>query len=200
MNVFFLREDPKQCAREHCDKHVVKMNCEYAQILSTAHRVLDGEMWYGQAANGRKIIRYFLNNAVYNSELYLAAHINHPSVKWARYSKENYEWLYKMWIALGEEYTYRYGKKHESLTKLEYLLLTPPNNFKKTGFTQPPPAMSQYPDCIVEGDSIASYRNYYWAAKRDFCVWTRRDKPDWWQNYERKGIETETYVSISERV
>ena len=29
----------------HCDKHVVKMILEYAQLLSTAHRVLDGDEW-----------------------------------------------------------------------------------------------------------------------------------------------------------
>jgi hypothetical protein len=39
----------------HCDKHVVKMIIEYAQLMSTAHRVLDGEEYFDKTANGRKI-------------------------------------------------------------------------------------------------------------------------------------------------
>ena len=32
----------------HCDKHVVKMIIEYAQLMSTAHRVLDGDPYEGR--------------------------------------------------------------------------------------------------------------------------------------------------------
>ena len=42
MNIFYLHEKPEVCAKMHCDKHVVKMIIEYAQMLSTAHRMLDG--------------------------------------------------------------------------------------------------------------------------------------------------------------
>ena len=45
MNIFYLDKDPKRCAEMHCDKHVVKMSLEYAQLLSTAHRILDGDEW-----------------------------------------------------------------------------------------------------------------------------------------------------------
>ena len=54
-------------------------------------------------------------------------------------------------------------------------------------FTQPTPAMKAYPECIVEGDSIQSYRNFYRADKREFAKWTKRDKPEWWTEYEREG-------------
>ena len=39
MNLFYLHKDPVQSAEMHCDKHVVKMIIEYAQMLSTAHRM-----------------------------------------------------------------------------------------------------------------------------------------------------------------
>jgi len=42
MNIFYLNPEPKICAEMHLDKHVVKMIIEYAQLMSTAHRVLDG--------------------------------------------------------------------------------------------------------------------------------------------------------------
>ena len=43
MNIFYLSTNTDECARYHCDKHVVKMILETAQMLSTAHRVLDGD-------------------------------------------------------------------------------------------------------------------------------------------------------------
>ena len=43
MNIFFLDQDPRQCAEWMVDKHVVKMIVETAQLLSTAHRIMDGE-------------------------------------------------------------------------------------------------------------------------------------------------------------
>ena len=52
MNIFYLNRDPIECALQHCDKHVVKMIIEYAQLMSTAHRVLDGELYFDKAKNG----------------------------------------------------------------------------------------------------------------------------------------------------
>jgi hypothetical protein len=43
MNIFYLDKDPIKAAEYSCDKHVVKMILESAQMLCTAHRVLDGE-------------------------------------------------------------------------------------------------------------------------------------------------------------
>lgn len=187
MNIFYLNENPDLCAKEHLDKHSSKMCVEYAQILSTAHRVLDGHIWFGRSTNGRKVARYFHPNSIMNQELYKAAHINHPSTKWARESLANYCWLYDLWIALCKEYEHRYERVHESYRKLEMPLMLTPDNIPDEPFTQPPPAMKEYPQCIVEGDSIASYRNYYWEAKRPFARWTKRTKPVWW--IERENAE-----------
>ena len=59
MNIFYLSDDPQLCAEQHCDKHVVKMCIEYAQLLSTAHRILDGKE-YTVIQNGRRIKRWRL--------------------------------------------------------------------------------------------------------------------------------------------
>jgi len=192
MNIFYLDPEPQECARQHCDKHVVKMCIEYAQLLSTAHRVIDGEIWEGRTTNGRRINRYFHPDGLMNLNLYKACHVNHPSAKWVRDSRANYEWLYEMWMFLCEEYTHRYGRKHASQEKLEYYLLLAPERITESNFTQPTPAMAQYPQCIVEGDSIKSYRNFYWADKREFAKWTKRNKPEWWSEYEWKGQQAET--------
>ena len=42
MNIFVLDSDPVVSAQMMCDKHVVKMIVESAQMLSTVHRYLDG--------------------------------------------------------------------------------------------------------------------------------------------------------------
>src|SRR6056300_26139 len=174
MNVFYLDRDPVTAAQMHCDKHVVKMIVEYAQLMSTAHRVLDGEHWYGRTTNGRRISRFFHPDPDMNAQLYKASHMNHPSALWVRRSDRNYTWLYDMWTALCAEYTHRYGRIHESFRKLEYYLLLPPQKMPGGEFTQPTPAMGNRPECIVEGDSLESYRNYYWEDKREFANWTNR--------------------------
>ena len=38
MNIFHLDKNPIKCALYHCDKHVVKMILETAQMLSTAYQ------------------------------------------------------------------------------------------------------------------------------------------------------------------
>ena len=55
MNIFALDTDPVIAAQSHCDKHVVKMIIEYAQLMSTAHRVLDGALYQDKTANNRSI-------------------------------------------------------------------------------------------------------------------------------------------------
>ena len=55
MNIFYLHRDPIVAAEMSCDKHVVKMILESAQLLCTCHRVQDGTEYYGKTANGRKI-------------------------------------------------------------------------------------------------------------------------------------------------
>ena len=61
MNIFFLDYDAQRCAEYHCDKHVVKMIIEYAQLMSTAHRILDGKQ-YIENNKGRMIKRWKLND------------------------------------------------------------------------------------------------------------------------------------------
>ena len=89
MNIFFLSENPVQAAEWMVDKHVVKMILESAQLLSTAHRIIDGRETQGKSATGRNVKRWILNDAR-EPVLYSATHINHPSAVWCRQSVENY--------------------------------------------------------------------------------------------------------------
>jgi hypothetical protein len=92
------------------DKHVTKMIVETAQLLSTAHRLLDGNMVIQKNPSGRKMKRWMLDDDR-NRVLYLASHIKHPSAIWCMKTNNNYNWLYNHLLQLIEEYKYRYGNK-----------------------------------------------------------------------------------------
>jgi hypothetical protein len=150
------------------------MILEYAQLLSTAHRVLGGTLLTGISDSGRKTTSWILPDAD-NDILYKATHINHPSAIWVRQSDLNYMWLYVMFRALLSEYTYRYGKQH-ACERLIPSLENLPRNFIVGKFTEPTPAMP--PEYIVAGDSVQSYKNYYNGSKKHLHNWKLRPIPD----------------------
>ena len=93
MNIFYIDESPVQAARWMVDKHVVKMILESAQLLSTAHRVLDGmEVIVVNPDTNRKGKRWILPDAR-EGKLYKATHMNHQSAIWCRESIQNYKCL-----------------------------------------------------------------------------------------------------------
>ena len=178
MNIFYLDNDPRACAEMHLDKHVVKMIIEYAQLMSTAHRLLDGVPYLDKTANGRNIKRWRLEEPV-ETVMMKASHINHPSAVWVRASKQNYIWLQRMWYYLCKEYTYRYGKIHAVEKRMSDALYISPNNIPDLPFTCPTPAMPD--ECKVVGNSLESYHRYYRERKNHFAKWTKREIPYWYQ-------------------
>ena len=158
MNIFYVDRDPIVSAQMMCDKHVVKMILESAQMLSTAHRVLDGDEYADEVG------------------LYKMAHKNHPSTIWVRSSVHNYMWLYVHMTALMDEYTYRYGKHHATERLLEPLKDCP-KTIPTIDFTDPPQCM---PDHCKSDDTVQSYQTYYILEKSDFATWKRREVPRWW--------------------
>lgn len=183
INIFYLSHDPVQCAQWHVDKHVVKMILESCQLLSTAHRVLDGTQTIEKRyvagslpARWRNIKRWKLANSEHDKMVYQATHINHPSAVWVRQSSENYSWLHSLTIALLVEYEYRYGKEHKCKNLANHLSRVP-KNIPKEIFTQPTQAMPE--EYKVYSDSIAAYRKYYIGAKARMASWKNRVKPDW---------------------
>jgi len=180
----------------HLDKHVVKMILEYAQLLSTAHRVIDGTICDGFSISGRRKKTYTLSDSR-NDILYSATHINHPSAIWVRQSYANYVWLSKLLTELCGEYTYRYGKVHKvERDGLEKELMYPPNNippFEK--FTEPTPAMPDEVKVLrevatdrYEIDSIKSYHKYYIKNKSHIAKWTKRQMPVWYSEGIKSAI------------
>ena len=187
MNIFYLDKDPVKAAEMSCDKHVVKMILESAQMLSTAKRVLDGKEYLDTTKNGRKIKRWRLDNSNEEAIIYKAGWLRHPSTQWVMKSAYNYRWLYLHMMALNEQYKLRYNhtKDHLCIQKLGQLLKTPPKNINVRAIgTDATPAMPD--ECIVPGDSVASYRKYYIMKKKRFATWKSPAKiPQWF----KEGVE-----------
>jgi hypothetical protein len=151
MNIFVLDKDPVLAAQYQCDKHVVKMPLESAQMLcSVAYR-------FGQPAK------------------YKPTHPRHPCTIWAGDSVGNWFWLYDHAIALCDEYKFRYGKQHASRLVIEALQPPP---ILVTRLTDFPQAM---PDEYRCNDPVEAYRAYYRAEKRRFANWTNRNVPQWFK-------------------
>ena len=160
MNIFHLDNSPEQAAIYHNDKHVVKMILEAAQMLSTAHRVLDGD----ERAD--------------SLGLYKTAMKNHPCTIWVRETSDNYMWLYEHFYALCSEYTTRYGREHLSFTKLNDNLSKLPLNIAISHKTTMPQAM---PDEYKCQDPIKAYRDYM-VNEKHYAKWNKipERQPMWW--------------------
>ena len=158
MNIFHLDKNPKICAEYHCDKHVVKMILEYAQILCTVHH---------------------LCNSSPNPKLYKPAFKNHPDTIWARATTGNYCWLYLLFRHLCKEYTYRYNKVHITEKKLLEILNIIPDQIKIGNITRLPQCMF---DDVKHKNEIIAYHQFYNIYKRPFCTWTNREKPYFFKN------------------
>lgn len=99
MNIFVLDRNPIIAAQYHCDRHVVKMILESAQMLSTA-----------------------------TGMGYKPTHHNHPCTLWVKQSAQNALWLHQLAFYLNREWQERYGHKNnhkswEVIKTLDYGML-----------------------------------------------------------------------------
>lgn len=190
MNIFYIARSPRAAAQAHCDKHVVKMILETAQLLSTAWHVAAPDSvstdtvatdplfrsWMPNDAKFQHGVAYYLGN----QKIYAPTHEHHPSALWVRESRAAYDWAWQLGQELLDEYTYRYGREHASRHALRTLEFPPPG-LPDDPLTEPPVAMPDH--CVVEVDgyvdALASYRNYYRTEKARMLTYTRRPPPDW---------------------
>lgn len=137
MNIFVLDTDIEKCAQALCDKHVVKMVLETAQLLSTAITKFD---------------------VTVPACAYKATHINHPCTKWAYESEANFNWLRTLGLAIGDEYRHRYGKVHKSTAVISAM----PHFDTDKSITKFAQAM---PNEYKRMDAVRAYREYYTKDK-----------------------------------
>ena len=151
MNIFVTDENPVIAAQNLCDKHVVKMILESAQMLCAAFE--NGEAPYRRS------------------------HFNHPCTKWTRASQPNYKWLLTHAYAMCAEYSHRYHKTHKSAEVITWC----ENNYHKLnlpdiGLTLFAQAM---PDQYKNKNTTQAYRDYYNGEKASFAKWKSQIIPEW---------------------
>lgn len=159
MNIFVVDLDPSVAARSLCDRHVVKMLLESAQMLChIAHK-------YGIEAPYKDLSK---------------KHHKHPCVVWSLKSKQNCEWLTQHALELCREYTARYNKRHKSQDVIEWFVANRPN-LPDIGLTPFALAIKveRYAHLIKPNDPVRTYRDFYMADKAGFATW-KRNKPDWY--------------------
>jgi len=151
MNIFVLDLNISKCAKYHCDRHVVKMILESAQMLSTALRL-----------NGLDLG-------------YQVAHQNHPCTVWTRASLSNWKWLRELAKELNLEYKYRFNKieNHKSWDLIQTLPAPPIKDAGLTPFAQAMPV--QYKN----ENPVLAYRSFYIGEKFKLFQWTKRKTPSW---------------------
>ena len=181
MNIFVLDNDPVKAAEYHCDSHVCKMMVETAQMLGsciwfsnniTSKKEINSAPFQKKESIWKNFPRTDLNGVI---QPYGIGYMNHPCTKWARESRDNYEWLCILGISLCGEYMKRYNNIssvfdiivwfHDNAPELPDIGLTP--------FAQ---AM---PDHLKSDDAVQSYKQYYIEYKASFAKW-KLNTPDWW--------------------
>ena len=153
MNIFVLSLNAREAAEYHCDKHVVKMILETAQLLYCAHWVVDPDNIPAGA--------------------YRKTHPNHPCAIWVRESTENYRWLSDLGLCLCREYTYRYGKHHKTEAHIAWLS----DNFPPLPAVPRTPFRMAMPDEFKCDDPVLAYQAYYLGAKERMLTFSKRPPP-----------------------
>ena len=202
----------------HCDKHVVKMILESAQMICTTKRVLDGKLikvavrrekgielkdWYTIDTDSFEEKPVIIHGDFYpvleSYEVYASTHINHPCTQWVMKTYANFIWLRQLAYYLNEEYKYRFNhtENHKSMDVIEGLDLD--NKLWEGRLTKPALAMDaeykissgfnvrQTKNIIKRREAIllviSSYRNYYAKAKANLLTYTKRERPEWLDEY-----------------
>ena len=163
MNIFAVSDDPRLAALQLPDKLVPKMIVESAQMLSTAHRVLDGDEKADML------------------HLYKKAYENHPSTIWVRKDAMNYWWLWMHALTLCEEYKWRFTDEggigmHKTVPiihALQELPLNIPAN-KDTNYE----VLADLPLCMPDQYKESGHSNYHqYYAVESYQKFVTQDKP-----------------------
>lgn len=188
MNIFVLSYDAESAASMMCDKHIPKMIVESCQMLSTAHRVLDGQEYMDKTATGRSVKRWRLKDQELEDELHHACYVNHPCTQFCRDNRYNYLWLYRHLQRMLQEYLYRFSpdRGHACETVVR-LLCNPPSNIPSGSTTNGIDWAVAMPDVYkvydVQGrpEVVSSYRNFYIRSKSRFAKWRNLGQmPSWY--------------------
>ena len=172
MNIFVTSNCPRISAQALDNKRVVKMVLETAQLLSTA---------------------IFINSGITYDNIYKPTHIKHPCTVWTALTLGNWDWVFQHFVALCEEYGFRYNKQHASEKILPYLLKhrTDIKNGAITAFANCTRSETMQIDFKHIKDTCEAYKKYLiakWDHDKSSPKWINRKPPLW---YNHRFIEYE---------
>jgi hypothetical protein len=164
MNIFVTSLCPRISAQVLDNKRVVKMVLETAQLLSTA---------------------IFINSTIAYDDIYKPTHIKHPCTVWTALNLGNWDWLFKHFVALCEEYNFRYNKQHASEKILPYLLKhrTYIKSGSITAFANCTRSEALQVDFTQTKDTCEAYKQYLtakWYHDKLPPKWINREAPLWY--------------------
>jgi len=159
VNIFVLDLDARAAARLHCDRPVVKMPTETAQLMCTALAV------HGRSGLG-----------------YKPTHVHHPCALWAARSRANFEWLGELGLELVEEHGRRYA--HTAAGRRGHAAGPVLREALGLRASVPAGALTDFaqamPDERRGDDVVEAYRRYYRLDKQAIATWRAPStRPDW---------------------
>lgn len=155
-----------------CDKHVIKMITETAQLLATAVYLRSSD------TDHKRLLELASAKVVCKP-----THHHHPCVKWAIESVDNMAWLLAHGLALSQEYYDRYGHLKQRRHRSEAYIRNTESEFP-THFDGKPELHTDFvqalPEDLRSNDAVTSYRHYYMRDKRQIARWKNGPTPEWW--------------------
>ena len=161
VNFFYLHNNPTKCARYYCNKHVLKIPIEIAQILCNIH--------------------YELSENVPPYKKCLAVKSTLGPYVWIKESLANYKYAVALGIALINEYKYRYNKEsHKTENSLKWLSKNLPDILPDIGPTPFRMTHQQSMYQYLSEDSVFNSRFMYTEIKCTRDSWRNRSTPKWY--------------------
>jgi hypothetical protein len=153
MNRFIIEQDVDSIAKSLCNKHIVKMPLEEAQMLSFAIKRYAPDIEGLQ--NGPK------------------AHAKHPCTIWAGDNRMNYRYSLSLLTSMCKEYTRRYLRDHKCSLLIPKFMECEKYIPDVTNFR------TSHPQCFgKDNDHFKTDENWPIQAYRKYYRW-KYDTTDW---------------------
>ena len=168
MNIFKISESPIIAAKSLCNAHVIKMPSETVTLLNNA---------FGRLNDKGKQKAYHM----------------HPASVWTRKTRENFNWTIQHGLALCEEYSRRYKRRHASQDAIEFAQQKGKDLiFQESGLTEFVRCFSEFKIELdaTEPDTLMAYRKFYILDKEPFAKWPSiKEIPEWWPEISEKYVD-----------
>ena len=168
VNFFYLDVDPKKCAQYYCNKHIIKIPIEIAQILSKIHHEIKSGIDY---------------NKIYKNSLVVKNTIG--PYMWAFESYDNYIWTCNLGLELINEYKFRYNKEEHKTESILQILLDHPPNLPKIGITKFRGTNKFDMFQFISKNPIVCARYHYSEMKCKNDYWKNRGSPEWFEKIKK---------------